>query len=113
MAEKVDRWGESLMGEHGYSSAGAVVGATWPEEARQLRALLPHTFFLVPGYGAQGATARNLRGCFDKKGNGAIVNASRSLMCAYKKRGTQDFASAARDEALQMRDEIRAALREQ
>lgn len=111
MGERVAQWGEALTGKHGYSSVGAVVGATWSEEGKKLRALLPRTFFLVPGYGAQGATAQDLRGCFDVNGSGAIVNASRSLMCAYKKRGTQDFAAAARDEALKMRDEIRAVLK--
>jgi orotidine-5'-phosphate decarboxylase len=113
IGEKVAAWGqgEGLMGTRGYSSVGAVVGATWPEEGRRLRALLPGTFFLVPGYGAQGATARDLRGCFGGRG-GALVNASRSLLCAHKKRGTEDFVSAARDEALRMRGEILDALRE-
>jgi orotidine-5'-phosphate decarboxylase len=60
MGLKVAQWGEGLMGNFGYSSVGAVVGATWPEEGRRLRALLPRTFFLVPGYGAQGATAQEL-----------------------------------------------------
>ena len=108
------------MGTRGYSSVGAVVGATWPEEGKRLRALLPQTFFLVPGYGAQGATARDLRGYFGKKNGGtswdgalwggALVNASRSLLCAHQKRRTEDFVSAARDEALRMRGELRAAL---
>jgi orotidine-5'-phosphate decarboxylase len=104
------------MGAHAYSSVGAVVGATWPEEGKRLRALLPRTFFLVPGYGAQGATAQDLRGCFGvsqggASWGGALVNASRSLLCAHQKRRTEDFASAARDEALRMRDEICGALR--
>jgi orotidine-5'-phosphate decarboxylase len=109
---KVSEWGKDLIGLHGYSSVGAVVGATWPEESRKLRALLPHTFFLVPGYGAQGATAKDLAGCFDEKGRGAVVNASRSLLCAHQKRHTEDFAAAARDEALRMRDDLRKAIRE-
>jgi orotidine-5'-phosphate decarboxylase len=118
VGEKIAAWGESeaLMGTHGYSSVGAVVGATWPEEGKRLRSLLSHTFFLVPGYGAQGATARDLRGCFSGGGSaswgGALVNASRSLLCAHQKRGAEDFASAARDEALRMRGEIRGALEE-
>ena len=121
VGEKVGAWGqgEGLMGTRGYSSVGAVVGATWPEEGRRLRALLPQTFFLIPGYGAQGATARDLRGCFgggaSKDGTawgGALVNASRSLLCAHQKRRTEDFVSAARDEALRMRGELRAALEE-
>ena len=110
LGEKVALWGESLMGEHGYSSVGAVVGATWPEEGARLRKILPHTFFLVPGYGAQGATARDLRGCFDSRGNGAIVNASRSLLCAHQKKESDDFTTAAYEEALRMRDDIRSAL---
>ncbi|MDR2181029.1 MAG: orotidine-5'-phosphate decarboxylase [Synergistaceae bacterium] len=107
---KVAQWGEALMGRCGYSSVGAVVGATWPEEGKRLRALLPRVFFLVPGYGVQGATARDLVGCFDGQGRGAIVNASRSLICAHKNRKTDDFASAARDEALRMRDDLRRAI---
>ena len=110
VGEKVARWGEELSGRCGYSAVGAVVGATWPEEGARLRALLPRTFFLVPGYGAQGATAQDLRGCFDAQGKGAVINASRSLLCAHQKRGTEDFVSAAREEALRMRDEIRAVL---
>jgi orotidine-5'-phosphate decarboxylase len=133
VGEKVAGWGQGdgLTGTRGYSSVGAVVGATWPEEGKRLRALLPGTFFLVPGYGAQGATARDLRGCFGgghgasqdgaslggaswggASWGGALVNASRSLLCAHKKRGTEDFVSAARDEALRMRGEIRDALKE-
>ncbi|MDR2176148.1 MAG: orotidine-5'-phosphate decarboxylase [Synergistaceae bacterium] len=118
VGEKTAAWGEGegLMGTLGYSSVGAVVGATWPEEGKRLRALLPNTFFLVPGYRAQGATARDLRGCFGGASRGgallggAVVNASRSLLCAHRKRGTEDFVSAARDEALRMRGELRAAL---
>ncbi|MDR1979476.1 MAG: orotidine-5'-phosphate decarboxylase [Synergistaceae bacterium] len=107
---KVARWGEALMGHHGYSSVGAVVGATWPEEGKRLRALLPRTFFLIPGYGAQGAAAQDLAGCFGRDARGAVVNASRSLLCAHKKRKTGDFAAAARDEALRMKEDLRAAL---
>jgi orotidine-5'-phosphate decarboxylase len=108
MGLKVAQWGEDLMGDLGYSSVGAVVGATWPEEGKRLRTLLPGTFFLVPGYGAQGATAQDLAGCF-AQGGGAVVNASRSLLCAHKARKTEDFAGAAREEALRMRDDLRAA----
>ena len=108
---KVAQWGEALMGRYHYSSVGAVVGATWPEEGKRLRALLPHVFFLIPGYGAQGATAQDLAGCFDAQGRGAVVNASRSLLCAHKKRNTDDFAAAARDEALRMRDGLRGAIK--
>ena len=110
IGDKVAEWGENMKGQHGYSSVGAVVGATWPEEGRKLRARLPHTFFLVPGYGAQGGTARDLSGCFDARKRGAVINASRSILCAHQKKKTDDFVSAAREEALRMRDEIRSVL---
>lgn len=111
VGDRVSAWGEALIGAEGYSSVGAVVGATWPEQGAMLRRRLPHTFFLLPGYGAQGASADDLAGSFDAKGRGAVVNASRSLICAHKKAGTEDFVSAARDEALRMRDALREALR--
>ena len=110
VGEKIAQWGEDLMGECGYSSVGAVVGATWPEESKKLRELFPRTFFLVPGYGAQGATAQDLKDCFDTRRRGAVVNASRSLLCAHQKQKTDDFVLAARIEALRMRDEILSAL---
>ena len=88
--------------------AGAVTGATYPEELSELRARLPHTFFLVPGYGAQGGTARDVRCAFDQDGHGAIVNASRSIMCAWQKTGKDglDYQEAARVAAEEMRDAI-------
>jgi orotidine-5'-phosphate decarboxylase len=110
VGEAVARWGEALIGEEGYSAAGAVVGATYPRQGAELRKKMPRTFFLLPGYGAQGATARDLAESFDERGGGAIVAASRSIICARVKRGTDDFAAAAREEALRMRDELSAAL---
>ncbi len=110
VGDKVSEWGEPLIGEEGYSSVGAVVGATYPEQGAMLRGRMPHTFFLVPGYGAQGASAKELAGCFGKDGRGALINASRSLICAHKKAGTDDFVSAARDEALRMREDLRSAI---
>ncbi|HHT77571.1 MAG TPA: orotidine-5'-phosphate decarboxylase [Clostridiaceae bacterium] len=113
VAEKVASWGEELVGNHGYSSVGAVVGATWPEQAKKLRQLMPQTFFLVPGYGAQGGDAQTVKSCFDKNGDGAIVNASRSLMCAYKKNSaydTKDFMLATREEAIRMREDLNKAI---
>ena len=103
-----EKWGENTIGEYGYSAVGAVVGATYPEQLSELRKRLPHTMFLVPGYGAQGGGAEGLRGAFDKNGLGAIVNSSRAIMCAYKKEGCNDadFAKAARREALRMREDI-------
>ena len=106
MGDLVSKWGESCIGEYGYSSVGAVVGATYPEQGAALRVRLPHTFFLVPGYGAQGATGKDLRGCFDQNGMGAVVNASRSILTAWKKQPSVDFAQAAYNEAIRMRDDI-------
>ena len=84
VAEKVMEWGAmSMDGE--YSNVGAVVGATYPEMSRILRKLMPHTYFLVPGYGAQGGTAEDLKYCFNEDGLGAIVNSSRGIIAAYKK----------------------------
>ncbi len=84
MADKVSEWGRTTIGKCGYSSVGAVVGATHPQQAAALRARMPHTFFLVPGYGAQGGKAADIKVCFDAKGGGAIVNSSRAILCAYK-----------------------------
>ena len=108
MGDLVSEWGESTIGAHGYSQVGAVVGATYPEQGRELRARMKRTFFLVPGYGAQGATGKDIAGCFDEKGLGAIVNASRSLLCAWKKQSGVAFDTAARNEAIRMRDDITA-----
>ncbi len=111
MAELVDRWGKTTeVGEYGYNRVGAVTGATYPSDLRQLRKLLPHTFFLVPGYGAQGGTAEDVHYAFDEYGRGAIVNSSRGIMCAWKKTGKdgEDYAEAARAAAIEMRDAIRA-----
>ncbi|MDR1019405.1 MAG: orotidine-5'-phosphate decarboxylase [Synergistaceae bacterium] len=111
VADKVSLWGEGLIGEEGYSSVGAVVGATYPVQGAALRRRMPRTFFLLPGYGAQGASAPDLAGCFDGSGGGAVVNASRSLICAYRKSAPgRDFVEAAREEALRMRDDLRKAL---
>ncbi len=108
MGELVEQWGAGTEGKYGYQAAGAVVGATYPEEMKDLRGRLPKTFFLVPGYGAQGGTAEDVRYAFDGQGHGAIVNASRSLMCAWKKTGGDghDFQEASRAAAIAMRDDI-------
>lgn len=113
MAEKVSVWGQDLVGQSGYSSVGAVVGATWPRQAEKLRQLMPHSLILVPGYGAQGATAEDAVASFGPDGQGALVNASRSLMLAYKKHGlpVDEFAAATRREAIAMRDDLRDALK--
>ena len=111
VADLVEEWGEGTRGESGYSAVGAVVGATYPEQGAALRARMPHTFFLVPGYGAQGATGADIAGCFDQNGGGAIVNASRSILCAWKKREGMAFDAAAREEAIRMREELCACLK--
>lgn len=104
-------WGEGLIGKYGYSPVGAVVGATYPEQLAELRKAMPHTFFLVPGYGAQGGGAKDISGAFSG-GIGAVVNNSRGIMCAYKKHGAaeRDYAKAAREEALRMRDDINSVI---
>ena len=112
VADLVEEWGEQTRGADGYSAVGAVVGATYPQQGTALRARMPHTFFLVPGYGAQGATGADIAGCFDSHGGGAIVNASRSILCAWKKREGVPFDVAAREEAIRMREELCACLRE-
>lgn len=108
MGDMCEKWGSDTIGKYGYSAVGAVVGATYPEQLAELRKRLPHTMFLVPGYGAQGGGAEGLKGGFDENGLGAIVNSSRAVMCAYKKEGCdeRDFAKAARREAIRMRDDI-------
>lgn len=108
MGEMCEKWGEELKGKYMYSGVGAVVGATYPEQLAELREKMPHTFFLVPGYGAQGGGAKDVAGGFDKDGLGAIINSSRGIICAYKKEGCdeKDYAAAARREAIRMRDDI-------
>ncbi|MEG2173903.1 MAG: orotidine-5'-phosphate decarboxylase [Oscillospiraceae bacterium] len=106
MADLVSAWGAPLMGERGYSSVGAVVGATWPAQSAELRQRMPHTPFLAPGYGAQGATGHDLRGCFDKNGRGAVVNASRSLLTAHQKAPDLPWLDAVRAEAVRMQRDL-------
>ncbi|MCD8095761.1 MAG: orotidine-5'-phosphate decarboxylase [Ruminococcus sp.] len=108
MGDMCESWGEQLQGKYGYSGVGAVVGATYPEQLAQMREALPHTFFLVPGYGAQGGGAEGVSKAFDKNGLGAIVNSSRAVMCAYKKEecDERDYAKAARREVIRMKEDI-------
>ena len=114
----VEKWGEELRGENGYSSVAAVVGATYPEQLEQIRKEAPHTYFLIPGYGAQGGKANDIALGFDKNGLGGIVNASRSLMCAYKSDrwkeefSEENYAKATRAEALRMKEELNQAIKE-
>ena len=112
MGDMCEKWGEQLPGKYGYSGVGAVVGATYPAQLSELRGLLPHTFFLVPGYGAQGGGAADVAGAFDDNGLGAIVNSSRAILCAWKKEGCapEAYAEAARREALRMKADITSVL---
>ena len=109
MGDLIERWGKDTAGKCGFNVLGAVVGATHPSVLKELRRRLPHTFFLVPGYGAQGGTAADVRYAFDELGRGAIINASRSIMCAWKKTGNDgtDYQEAARAAAIQMREELK------
>lgn len=96
MGSLVETWGAGCIGKYGYSDVGAVVGATHPVQAQILRKEMPHTFFLIPGYGAQGGTANDLKVCFDKDGRGGIVNSSRGILCAYRQ---EKYKGMAFDEA--------------
>ncbi|MCI9535719.1 MAG: orotidine-5'-phosphate decarboxylase [Lachnospiraceae bacterium] len=114
VADKVVEWGQDSV-ENGYSSVGAVVGATYPEMSAILRKKMPHTYFLVPGYGAQGATAQDLKPCFHEDGLGAIVNSSRGIIAAYKQEkyarfGAEHFAEASRQAVLDMAADINSVL---
>lgn len=108
MGELNEQIAAGTEGKYGFTMAGAVTGATYPQQIQDLRARLPHTFFLVPGYGAQGGTAADVKYAFNEKGHGAIVNSSRGIMCAWKKTGGDghDFKVAARNAAIAMRDDI-------
>ncbi len=112
VAEKVSEWGQALVGVSGYSSVGAVVGATYPTEAEALRRRCPHTFFLVPGYGAQGAGAGDIAVNFDNNGLGAVVNSSRAILLAWKKPQYEGLPApdAARAAVLDMQKDIMQAL---
>ena len=109
MGDLNERIAKGTEGKYGYTMAGAVTGATYPSDIRALRKRLEHTFFLVPGYGAQGGTAEDVQYAFDKYGHGAIVNSSRGIMCAWQKTGGDghDFKEAARNAAIAMRDDIK------
>jgi orotidine-5'-phosphate decarboxylase len=100
------------LGRRGFGRAGIVAGATYPRQLGELRERLPHTFFLVPGYGAQGGGADDATPAFLRGGTGAAVNSSRAVMCAWKNEGGDggDYAGAARREALRMREALRAAV---
>ncbi len=112
MGDLVEKWGSEFIGKYGYSSIGAVVGATHREQAEIIRKRNPHTFFLIPGYGAQGGKAEDLAVCF-VNGIGGIVNSSRGILCAYKKDKYQgmDYAKAARQASIDMREDLNSAIK--
>ena len=108
MGELNEQIAAGTEGKYGFTMAGAVTGATYPQQIQDLRSRLPHTFFLVPGYGAQGGTAADVKYAFNEKGHGAIVNSSRGIICAWQKTGKNgaDYQEAARAAAIAMRDDI-------
>ena len=115
VAEKVAAWGEDVMGDE-YSYIGAVVGATYPEVGKVLRQVMPKSFILVPGYGAQGGKGKDLAHYFNEDGLGAIVNSSRGIIAAYKQEkyaqfGAENFADASRQAVIDMIEDIASALK--
>ena len=115
MAGLVNKWGQGTEGSKGYSPIGAVVGATYPEQAVILRKLMPKSIFLVPGYGAQGGGASDTVPCFNKDGFGAIVNSSRGIIFAYEKsekHKEDQFEFAAAEAASAMKEDLTKALKQ-
>lgn len=113
VGRKVAEWGELHMGET-YSQIGAVVGATYPEMGKILRKLMPNNYILVPGYGAQGGKAEDLKHFFHKDGFGAIINSSRGIIAAYQlkgyeKYGEENYAEASRQAVINMREDLKKA----
>jgi orotidine-5'-phosphate decarboxylase len=113
IAATVHELGSALVGESGYSSIGAVIGATFPEEGRKLRALMPRSIILVPGYGAQGGSAESAAACFNDDGLGAVVSSSRGITYKYSSPDLpcHAFVAAIRENTLRMIDDITAALK--
>ena len=114
VGEMVDKWGQECMGND-YSYVGAVVGATYPEMGKVLRKLMPKTYILVPGYGAQGGKGKDLVHFFNEDGLGAIVNSSRGIIAAYQQAqyasfGEANYADASRQAVLDMIEDISGAL---
>lgn len=115
VGEQVAAWGEECMGNSAYSYVGAVVGATYPEQGKVLRKVMPKTFILVPGYGAQGGKGADLVHFFNEDGLGAIINSSRGIIAAYQQEqyahfGERGYADAARAAVIAMREDIAEAL---
>lgn len=117
IAQYVSLQGEALIGEHGYSSIGAVVGATYPREAVLLRKLMPRSYFLVPGYGAQGGGAKDILPCFHADGLGAVVNSSRGILYAHMtdaeraECSRQEYLASVRAAVVQMQKDLYHALK--
>src|ERR1700686_4682931 len=113
IAATVDELGPALVGESGYSSIGAVIGATFPEDGRKLRALMPQALILVPGYGAQGGSAESAAACFNADGLGAVVSSSRGITYAYSSPdiSREAFARTVRENTQKMIYEITSALK--
>ncbi len=111
VGEKLQALGKDYLGECGYSAVGGVMGCTHPDEAAEIRSMLDTTFFLIPGYGAQGGKAEDIAK-YLRDGNGGVVNSSRGILLAYRKQdnGAAHFADCARAEAIRMRDDIRQYL---
>ena len=111
-ARMVAEVGASLIGESGYSSVGAVVGATFREQAEQIRKLMPKAIILVPGYGAQGATSEDVAVCFNEDGLGAVVNSSRGITAKFKQPNIspKEYVATVKDNTLKMIDDITPAV---
>jgi orotidine-5'-phosphate decarboxylase len=117
IAALVQQWGKDTEGQRGYQAVGAVVGATYPAEAARLRHLMPHAYFLVPGYGAQGGRAADIKMCFNPDGYGVVISSSRGIMYAYRQGayrafGEERFSEAAAAAVMAMRQEIATGLRQ-
>jgi len=111
VARKVHEWGQQRRGVSGFSDLGAVIGATWPAQAKELRALLPHTLILVPGFGAQGADASQAVAACTNRGDGIIVNSSRAILGAWRSQAdTVDPIEAARNALDTMNQQLNGAL---
>jgi orotidine-5'-phosphate decarboxylase len=113
IAQTIRDLGERMIGESSYSSVGAVIGATFPDDAKRLRALLPHAFILVTGYGAQGASPQGAAACLNADGLGAIINSSRGLTYSFGNENVTKelFVKSVREKTLRMRDDIAAAVK--
>ncbi len=112
MAQYLESWGADDIGESGYSFVGAVVGATYPEQSAELRKFMPSNIFLVPGYGAQGGTAKDVKCCFNEEGLGAVVNSSRGIIFAWENSDVfteKDYAEAARKATEDMNKDLNSA----